>query len=64
MPQQERRRRMRAMRRRLHTEDVGRWSSDFLGTLRGIAAARRGAAPAVTAVPTRTPDMPPSDTAP
>ena len=64
MPQQERRRRMRAMRRRLHTEDVGRWSSDFLGTLRGIAAARRGAAPAVTAVPTRTPDTLPRDSAP
>ena len=50
---------MRAMRRRLHTEDVGRWSADFLGTLRGIAAARRGAAPAVTAVPTRTPETRP-----
>jgi trehalose-6-phosphate synthase len=58
MPQSERRRRMRAMRRRLHSEDVARWSADFLGTLRGIAATRRGAAHAVTA----TPGALPSDT--
>ena len=65
MPPQERRRRMRAMRRRLHTEDVARWSADFLGTLRGIAATRRGAAHAVTAAPGSLPsDTAPSDTTP
>ena len=51
MPEPERRRRMRAMRRKLRTDDVRRWSSDFLGTLRGIAAARRGTAPAVVHSP-------------
>ncbi len=35
MPVEERRRRMRAMRRRVKEHDVERWAKDFLGTLAG-----------------------------
>jgi len=40
MPRQERRKRMRAMRRRVAEHDVARWSQEFLETLAHIAHAR------------------------